>query len=150
MDHAQLTRYFTLAELTRSAIALRHGVCNSPGPEEIARLTLLAHHILEPVRRQFNIPFRPSSGYRSPEVNRLVGSRPTSRHLTGQAVDFEVPTIANRDLAEWIKANLSFDQLILEFHHPDDPASGWVHCSYHEGNNRNERLIFDGASYREF
>lgn len=150
MTNNQLTEHFSLNELTRSAIALRHGIHNAPTEQEIINLTQLAMHILEPVRQHFNIPYRPSSGYRSPQVNRLAGSAPTSQHVTGQAADFEIPAIANGDLADWIKANLTFDQLILEFHHPDDPASGWVHCSYHTDHNRNESLIFDGRNYREF
>lgn len=150
MPPNQLSEHFSLNELTRSAIALRHAIGNLPGPLEVINLTRLARYILEPVRRHFNIPYRPSSAYRSAQVNRLVGSAPTSQHLTGQAADFEIPTIANGDLALWIKANLTFDQLILEFHHPDDPGSGWVHCSYVTDHNRNECLIFDGTSYREF
>lgn len=145
-----VTEHFSLAELTRSETALRHGISNAPGPQEITNLTRLATYILEPVRRQFNIPYRPSSAYRSPQVNRLVGSAQTSQHVTGHAADFEIPTIANGDLARWIKANLTFDQLILEFHHPDEPKSGWVHCSYRPDHNRNQCLIFDGTHYREF
>lgn len=145
-----LTAHFNLNELSRSAIALRHGISNAPGPQEVYNLTRLAICILEPVRQHFNIPYSPSSAYRSPEVNRLAGSKPTSQHLSGHAADFKIPTIANRALADWIKTNLTFDQLILEFHHPDDPGSGWVHCSYHPDHNRNQCLIFDGTHYREF
>lgn len=142
--------HFSLDELTRSATALRHGICNTPDGQSVINLNLLATNILEPVRQHFNIPFSPSSTYRSPEVNRLVGSASGSQHITGHATDFEIPTIANGDLAEWIKANLTFDQLILEFHNPSDPKSGWVHCSYHKEHNRNECLIFDGTKYREY
>jgi len=145
-----LSEHFTLGELTRSAIALRHGIDNNPGPREVINLTRLAANILEPVRRNFSLPFRPSSGYRAPEVNRLAGSRPTSQHVTGEAADFELAAIANRNLADWIRANLVFDQLILEFYHPGEPNSGWVHCSYHAHHNRQQCLIFDGVNFREF
>lgn len=150
MINKQITTHFSLDELTRSGIALRHGIQNVPGYQEQINLFRLATHILEPVRQHFNIAFRPSSGFRAPEVNRLAGSKSTSQHLTGRAADFEIPTVANRDLADWIKANLTFDQLILEFHHPENPTSGWVHCSYHTDHNRNECLIFDGTNYRKF
>jgi len=36
----------------------------------------------------------------------------------------------NAELADWIYANLEFDQLILEFYTPGEPNSGWIHCSY--------------------
>jgi len=150
MLHDQITEYFTLNELTRSAVALRHGIVNRPGPQEIANLISLAANILEPVRQNFGRAFRPSSGYRAPEVNKLVGSKPTSQHVTGQAADFEIPAIANRMLANWIKDNLIFDQLILEFYRPDNPGSGWVHCSYAVNQNRNQCLIFNGTDYKEF
>ena len=146
----RLSPHFTLKELTRSALAARHDIQNLPEPHEIANLKRLAVKILEPVRLHYNIPFSPSSGYRNPAVNRLAGSKPTSQHLTGEAVDFEIPGIANRDLAEWIKANLTFDQLILEFHNVDDPASGWLHVSVKENNNRQQSLIYDGHKYKEF
>ena len=41
-----------------------------------------------------------------------------------------MPGVSNKDLAEYIRDNLNFDQLILEFFTPDDPNSGWVHCSF--------------------
>lgn len=141
---------FTLAELTRSSLALRHGVSNIPTGEEKTNLMLLATFILQPVRDHFGIPFTPSSGFRSAVVNRLAGSKPTSQHRSGQAADFEIPGIPNRILADWIKVNLNFDQLILEFHNPDIPNSGWIHASYIGAGNRNECLIFDGKSYTKF
>ncbi len=146
----RISEYFTLGELTRSAIALRHGIINRPDGQAVAYLVQLAENILEPVRQNFGVPFSPSSGFRAPELNRLVGSKSTSQHITGQAADFEIPTLANRILAQWIRDNLVFDQLILEFYRPDDAKSGWVHCSYHPGHNRNQCLIFDGISYRAF
>lgn len=150
MPLKQLSRHFTLNELTRSALAQRHGIANVPGPEVVLNLARLATYVLEPVRRHFALPFSPSSGYRAPEVNRLAGSKASSQHVTGQAVDFEIPGLSNGDVARWIKANLTFDQLILEFHRVDDPGSGWLHCSYVEGRNRNMSLIFDGITYKEF
>ena len=146
----KLSRHFPLSELTKSQTAERLGINNSPDNRVLAKLKALARYILEPVRLHYGIPFVPSSGYRCPILNKAVGSNSKSQHVQGEAVDFEVPTIANRDLADWIKENLIFDQLILEFHDPDIADSGWVHCSYREGNNRNQCLIFDGKSYRPF
>jgi zinc D-Ala-D-Ala carboxypeptidase len=47
----------------------------------------------------------------------------------------------NKKLAEWIKENLEFDQLILEFYVEEDPQSGWVHCSYDSDLNRKQSLL---------
>jgi hypothetical protein len=42
--------------------------------------------------------------------------------------------VANADLAAWVRDNLEFTQLILEFYTPGIPDSGWVHVSYDPGN----------------
>ncbi|MEQ9111207.1 MAG: D-Ala-D-Ala carboxypeptidase family metallohydrolase [Rhodospirillaceae bacterium] len=125
----KLSDHFTLAEACKSQIAVRKGIKNTPPATAIPRLVRVATHILEPVRAQFRRPFSPSSWYRSPILNAAVGSKPTSHHLSGRAVDFEVPGVANVDLARWCAAHLKFDQLILEFYREGDPTSGWVHCA---------------------
>ena len=38
--------------------------------------------------------------------------------------DFESYSVSNPDLAEWIRDNLEFDQLILEFYDGKDPNGG--------------------------
>lgn len=140
----QLSAHFTLAELTRSQTAARNGIDNTPDDRAIAALKALAQNILEPVRNHFGKPFSPSSGFRCPQLNFKVGSSPSSQHITGQAADFEVPDVSNLELAEWIRDNLAFDQLILEFYEPGKPNAGWVHCSYTAiGENRFECLTIN-------
>jgi len=63
--------------------------------------------------------------------------------------DFEIPSITNLELAEYIRDNLVFDQLILEYYEPEFGNSGWVHCSYVLNNNRMQVLNYDGADYRK-
>ena len=58
--------------------------------------------------------------------------------MDGQAADFEVAGHRNFEVAEWVRDNLEFDRLILEFYTPGDPNSGWVHCSYVVGNCRKD------------
>lgn len=84
--------------------------------------------VLQPVRDNFNKPVVISSGYRSPAVNRAIGGSSKSQHMTGQAADFIIPWIDNYDVANWIKNNLKYDQLILEFYLGGN--SGWVHVGY--------------------
>ena len=110
----QLSTNFSLAEAVKSQTALRCGIDNTPGPQEIACLRLVAENLLQPVRNHFAIAFTPSSWYRSVALCEAIGSKATSQHAKGQAADFEVPTVANLALAQWIAANLDFDQLILE------------------------------------
>ena len=134
----QLTKNFSLAELTKSETALRHDMDNTPGATEIANLTDLAGKVLQPVRDHFGKGVKVNSGFRHPEVNAKVGGSKTSDHTKGQAADIEIPGVPNAELAEWIKDNLEFRQLILEFYTPGIPDSGWVHVSFVDGDNKKQ------------
>ena len=79
-----------------------------------------------------------------------IGSKKTSQHAKGQAVDLEIFGVPNIKTAYWLQNNVDFDQLIMEYYDKDDPAGGWVHISYHEsGSNRKQVLTFDGKKYTE-
>ena len=71
-----------------------------------------------------------TSGYRSVELCMAIGSSANSQHAKSEAADFEVMGTDNAELADWIKNNLDYDQLILEYYTPGEPNSGWIHCSY--------------------
>lgn len=146
----QLSKNFQLWELTKSSVAERHDIDNTPKSNEIIKtLKTTTENILQPVRDHYNIPFSPNSGYRCLELNRVIGSSDNSQHVKGEAVDFELPIVSTYDLAAWVKDNLDFDQLILEMYNPDDgPNSGWVHCSYvSPEENRNEVLTIFSSKY---
>ncbi len=130
----QLTKNFSLHELTKSETATRHDMENNPGPAEIANLTELAGKVLQPIRDHYQKGVHINSGFRHPDVNAKVGGSRTSDHCKGMAADLEIPGVANADLAAWVKDNLDFTQLILEFYTPGIPDSGWVHVSYDPGN----------------
>jgi len=135
-----LTKNFTLAEMTKSETALRHGIDNTPGEAEIAALKLLAEKVLQPVRDHFGKGVKVNSAYRSPAANQKVGGSPTSDHCRGQASDIEIPGVPNAELAQWIRDNLDFRQVILEFYTPGIPDSGWVHVSYVAEDNKKQVL----------
>ena len=146
----KLSKHFSLSELSKSSTAERQGIDNEPGTMARDNLTLVCDEILEPVREHYGIPFAPNSGFRCLELNRAIGSSDRSQHVTGQAVDFEIPGVANKDVALWVKDNCSFDQLILEFYREGDPSSGWVHCSYaNKKDNRKSARVFDGKSWSD-
>jgi hypothetical protein len=89
-----------------------------------------------------------SSGYRCPELNAALGSSHKSQHQFGMAADFEIPGRDNYDVACWVRDNLEFDQLILEFY-DGTPASGWVHVSIMEdGRNRNQCLTINKGTIK--
>jgi hypothetical protein len=145
----QLSPHFTLAELTHSDKAKELGIDNTPNDEIIERLKIVCCRILEPVRDHYSIAFAPNSGYRCQALNTALHGSKTSQHMQGQAVDFEVPGVANYDLALWISTNLVYDQLILENYTQGIPNSGWVHCSIVSGKNRMQCLTIKGSNKKE-
>ena len=137
----KLTENFSLNELTKAQTAERKGIDNTPSAEHQDNLKSLCEMILQPIRDHFGQVVSVSSGYRSPELCVAIGSSTQSQHAKGQASDFEIFGISNKELADYIDQNLDYDQLILEYWKgEDEPNSGWVHCSYTNGNNRKQYL----------
>jgi hypothetical protein len=135
----KLSKNFTLAEFTKSQTAERRGIDNTPTDEHLVRARLLFENVVQKVRDHFG-PTVINSGYRGAELNAAVGGSDRSQHCKGQAADIEVPGVPNYDLAEWIKDNCDFDQLILEGYKEGIPDSGWVHVSY-VGPDENRKSI---------
>ena len=136
----KLSENFSLIELTKSQTAERKSIDNTPSPTHQDNLKLLCMHVLQPVRSHFNRVVSVSSGYRSEELCVAIGSKITSQHAKGQAADFEIYGLSNKELADWIHENLDYDQLILEYWKEGDPSSGWVHCSFNLEGNRKQYL----------
>ena len=136
----QLSTNFSLPELTKSQTAERKGIDNTPSPEHKRNLKSLCTRVLQPVRDHFNRVVSVSSGYRSEALCVAIGSKITSQHAKGQAADFEIYGLSNGELANYIKENLDYDQLILEYWTPENPNSGWIHCSFNSEGNRKEYL----------
>jgi zinc D-Ala-D-Ala carboxypeptidase len=130
----QLSKNFSLAELTYSGTAISKGLDNTPTPEIIANMQILVDNVLQPLRDKLGKPLKINSGYRAPAVNTAVGGSATSDHCKGQAADIEIAGMANGDLANYIIENFKFTQVILEFYTQGLPNSGWVHVSYNPDN----------------
>ena len=136
----KLTENFSLSELTKSQTAERKGIDNTPSTEHQENLKRLCESILQRVRDHFERVVSVSSGYRSQELCLAIGSKITSQHAKGEAADFEIFGVSNKELADWINENLYYDQLILEYWKEEDPNSGWVHCSFSLNGNRKQYL----------
>ena len=130
-----LSRNFTLQELIKSDTAIRLDINNNPNSGQIEKLKDLCENILQPVRDHFG-RVKVTSGFRSPELCQAIGSSINSQHARAEAADFEVVGVDNAELFDWIKNNLTPDQLILEFYTPGEPNSGWIHASWIEGTPR--------------
>ena len=140
----QLSRNFSLQELTKSDTAIRKGIDNEPNADQIDKLKTLCEKVLQPVRDHFG-RVKVTSGYRSPELCVAIGSSINSQHAKAEAVDFEVIGVDNAEVADWVYTNCRPDQLILEFYTPGEPNSGWIHASWVEFNPRVQYL----RAYRE-
>jgi len=133
----KLSKNFSLAELCKSQTAIRMGMDNNPSEDEQENLRLLCERVLQPVRDHFNHVVTVSSGYRSAALCVAIGSSLDSQHTKGMAADFEIYGTPNNEVFNWIKSNLMYDQMILEYWNPDEPNSGWVHISYNPDQEEN-------------
>jgi hypothetical protein len=134
-----MTQSFSIRELTYSDTAIRLGIDNTPTDEILKNLQNVIQFILEPISNNFDSQIMITSGYRSPALCQAIGSKPTSQHTLGMAVDFEILGTPNKEVSDWIVKHLDFDQCILEFWKPEEANSGWVHCSF-SSNNRKQYL----------
>jgi hypothetical protein len=147
----QLSKHFSLQEMINSGTASRLGLDNTPNEEQIENLKALCENILEPLREYYESrPIMITSGFRSPQLSKAIGSSENSQHCKGEAVDFEIPGFDNRQVAAHIKNNFDFDQLISEYYEDGIPDSGWIHVSFkRDGTNRKQSLTKNkGEGYK--
>jgi len=142
----QLSDHFSLEELTYSDLAVRHGIDNNPNGDIVVNLTRLAK-LLERVRLLLNKPIHINSAYRSPEVNNLLGSKPTSQHCVGCAADIKVGNMTPDQVVKAIvHSDIPYDQIIREF-------DSWVHISIPNNETikpRKQALIIDKSGTRPY
>ncbi len=139
----RISEHLSLAEVMISESAKRLGIDNTPSPTAMDNLRLLASEIFEPIRRHFGVPIHISSGYRSLELNKAIGGSQTSQHCAGEALDIDMdgsPSgVDNKDIFEYIRKNLPFDQLIWEFGTDSNPD--WVHVSYDSAGKQRRQIL---------
>ena len=142
-----LSEHFTLDEATMSETASRKGIDNShPAPEIITTASKTAVK-MEKVRLILGAPITINSWIRCLDLNRALGSKDSSQHVLGEAVDFISPHFGSPlDVCKCLIDNkwaVNFDQLILEH--------TWVHISWNSTPNavqRNQVLsLLSGGHY---
>lgn len=127
-------RYFTFDELTYSRTAVENGLLNRPGATERDNLAQLVERLLDPLRERLGEPIAILSGYRSPEVNTLVGGVPDSQHTLGEAADCYCLAGPERLLAVLQASGLPFDQAIVY------RRRNFLHLSHRAGRCRGQIL----------
>jgi hypothetical protein len=140
-----LTPHFTLDELTASEAAERNGWDNTPNEQELDNLKRLAAFLEEVKTALGGRPVMVSSGFRCKQVNDSVGSKDTSQHRIGCAVDFRVPQLTPDQVVKTIiDSGLPYDQVIREF-------DRWTHLSIPntpDAKPRKQALIIDKTGTR--
>jgi zinc D-Ala-D-Ala carboxypeptidase len=119
----QLSKDFTLAEMTFSSTAVREELDNTPTQAQIDNLKRLCLTILQPLRNRTGSAVKVSSGFRSPLVNAACNGSLTSDHCDGRAADITVSGLTPHQVcALLIELRLPFKQVIHEF-------KSWCHVS---------------------
>lgn len=143
----KISKYISYAEVVRSAKAAQLNIDNTPTPEHLENAKALAINVIDPVREHIGGPIYPSSFYRSVKLNTSLskgntGVSPTSQHMTGEAVDLTTKVYkvgTNKQIFDFIRLNLDFDQLIWEY--GTDAEPDWVHVSYKRNGKNRKRIL---------
>jgi hypothetical protein len=125
-----LSAHVTLKEFQSSGIATLRNLNNEMNESQIASAKLLCENVFEPLRIHLNTPIEISSGFRSVQVNKMIGGASTSQHTKGEAMDLQISSNG----FNFIKDKLEFDQLIWEFGNDENPS--WVHVSFSSKNRK--------------
>jgi len=139
----KISKHISYKEATKSYTATKYGIDNTPNKEELKRMRKTSKNVFEPVRDYYGVPIAVTSFFRSKPLNKRIGGSKTSQHRTGEAIDIDADVynkITNKQIFNYIRKYLIFDQLIWEFGNDKNPE--WVHVSYdYEGNNKCEVLV---------
>lgn len=138
-----ISKHISEKEATKSVTALRLGIDNTPNGTALNNMKILAEKVFEPLREWVGGPIKINSFYRSPDLCVAIGSKISSQHTCKNGAAIDIDDIyghkTNKEMFEWIKENLDFDQLIYEFGNEENPD--WLHISYvDEEKNRNRIL----------
>jgi hypothetical protein len=137
----RISEHISYKEGIKSNTATRLGIKNTPDDYQITNMVNISVNVFEPLRKYVGGPIRISSFYRCEELNRAIGGSSRSQHCEGRAIDLDdtLGHKTNAEMYQYIKDNLSFDQLIWEF--GDDTNPDWIHVSYvHPDENRKRCL----------
>lgn len=139
-----ITLNFKISELIYSETSIKYGIDNMPNASQLDNLLRLIVFCLQPLRDKLNKPMIITSGFRNPQVNRLVGGVSNSGHLNGTCADFIVYDMTTKQVYEFIKkSGIKYTQLIDEH----SGRASWVHIQYDKNNLKCENLLYNNGKY---
>jgi zinc D-Ala-D-Ala carboxypeptidase len=137
----RISKHISYKEATQSQTATRKGISNDPDAYQLQNMQLLAEKVFEPIREHFGVPIAINSFFRSQKLNKAIGGAAGSQHTQGRAIDIDdtLGGVSNKQMFDYIKNHLDFDQLIWEFGDNNNPA--WVHISYVSPTENRNRVL---------
>lgn len=133
-----ISKDFSYREFEASPTAERKGICNVITTAAVRdAVKELTEKVLQPLRDIVGRPLRINSGYRCPELNRAVGSFPTSQHVRGEAADVAAadPYLLAKVVRDTPEIWREVDQMIL---YPT-----FVHISHRRGGPQRGQLLYN-------
>ena len=133
----KISKHISFKEAIKSNTATRLGINNTPDDYQVSNMVNIAINLFEPLREFVGGPIKINSFFRCEDLNRAIGGSSRSQHCEGRAIDLDdtFGHKTNAEMFQYIKDNLSFDQIIWEF--GDDTNPDWVHVSFiSESDNR--------------
>ena len=147
-DNFQLSKHFTLGDLSSRAVVTKNRVRSQVGlsyGQIVSNLQAMALNICEPVLALFPNMIV-TSGFRFA----IRGSRNTSDHLKGQAVDIQFRNVNKKDyfnIAKKLAQNLNYDKILLEYKDTGTRLP-WIHISFKVDNPR--KIVLTYNNHRRF
>lgn len=148
MDISFLDRLnFKAPDFFKSNTAIRKGILNIPAAYRMTivldNLVITANKMQE-VRDFLKFAIYLSSAFRCLALNRILGSKDSSQHPEGQAVDFTCPGFGTPEeiVLAMKEKGIEVDQCLIE----KKGKRSWVHLSIKLFNNRNQfAYLIDGV-----
>jgi zinc D-Ala-D-Ala carboxypeptidase len=134
-----ISKYISYKEAIRTDV---RGVENTPTPDQLSAMKYVAQRVFDPVRKKVGGALFVSSFFRNAEVNKAVKGSKTSQHMKGEAIDIDCDIFGhgtNKEVFDYIRKNLPFDQLLWEYGTDDNPS--WVHVSLRRDNNNRKQVL---------
>jgi hypothetical protein len=152
----KVSKYVSLGEVTHSNTAKSRGLDNTPTDEQLELIKATAENVFDKLREHCGAPIQINSVFRGPELNKAIGGSSSSQHCVGldksknsYGAAFDIDDyywakgknkLNNTEMADWMRENLDFDQIIYEY--PVNGYPKWIHVSYRpDGKNRKQVLI---------
>ena len=137
----RISKHISYKEATQSQTAVRKGINNEPDAYQLQNMQVLAEKVFEPLREHFGVPIAINSFFRSQKLNKAIGGAAGSQHTQGRAIDIDdtLGGVSNKQMFDWIRENLDYDQLIWEFGNNSNPD--WVHISYVSESENRKRVL---------